>query len=151
MAHRIRLVDDNERTRAAIRRLLERHGLRVREAAAGADAGDADEADVVIVEEGAGPGTDALLRPWPLEREVAAYRAAEPELRTEHEGEFVAFFRGRALGFGPTAREAMRTGTEKLGQRVAFFLHRVGDAIPEPEAAPESSRADAPREAVEGS
>jgi len=151
MAHRIRLVDDNERTRAAMRRLLERHGLRVREAAPGADAGDADEADVVIVEDAAPSDTDAVLRPWPLEREEAAYRAAEPRLRAEHAGEFVALFRGDVVGIGATAREAMRAGTEKLGQRAVFFVHRVGDAIPEPETAPESFRADAPREAVEGS
>ncbi len=129
MAHRIRLVDDNERTRAAIRRLLERHGLRVREADAGCDAGEIDEADLVIVENGAASDED---RAWTWRDDDAAWERKLPELMEKYPGKFVAMYRGEIVGVGEEARDAAREGLKAVGRPVALFVARVGDPRPEP-------------------
>jgi len=91
---------------------------------------------------------DVVEQPWPVEREVAAYKRIEPELLREHDGEWVALFRGQAVGFGGTAREAVLAAQDASEESIRTVLHRVGEPVT-PRKAPPSFRISAPREAVD--
>jgi len=93
--------------------------------------------------------TVEIEQPWAIDREVEAYKRIEAELKREHDGEWVALFRGQALGFGSTPREAVVAANQGTDRQVRTVLHRVGDPIPERKAAPDSFHVDAPRSAVD--
>ncbi len=148
MAHRIVLVDDNERTRAAVRRLLERHGLRVREAARDSDVAQDDQADVVIVDErharSAAPAeppdreratqiSGGRTDEWSWRDDHSAYERQREELGERYAGRFIAMHCGAVIGVGETAEDAAREGLTRLRQPAALFVVRAGDPLPEPE------------------
>lgn len=86
--------------------------------------------------------------PWPPEREREAYLEQLPQLRSEHEGKYVALFRGRVIGVGDTTVEAAQQARASLAQPKALFIHKVGEPLAE--SRPLSLRPDAPRRIVNG-
>jgi hypothetical protein len=92
--------------------------------------------------------TIEIEQPWSIEREVQAYQRMEAQMIREHDGEWVALFRGQALGFGATPREAVLAAHEGEDRRVRAVLHRVGEPV-EPRKAPHSFRIDMPRRPAE--
>ncbi|MBD3293704.1 MAG: hypothetical protein GF393_12325 [Armatimonadia bacterium] len=92
--------------------------------------------------------TIQIEQPWAIEREVEAYQRMEEELIREHDGEWVALFRGQALGFGATPREAVLAANQGTDRQVRTVLHRVGEPVGVREAPP-SFRVDTPRRPVD--
>jgi len=92
--------------------------------------------------------TTEVEQPWTIDREVEAYKLMEADLVREHDGEWVALFRGEALGFGSTPREAVVAAHEGTDRQVRTVLHRVGEPVG-PRKAPPSFRIDTPRRPVD--
>ncbi len=90
--------------------------------------------------------TELVGIPWPPGREREAYLQQLPELRSEHEGKYVALFRGRVIGVGDTTVEAAQQARASLAQPKALFIHKVGEPLAESK--PLSLRPDAPRRIV---
>ena len=73
----------------------------------------------------------------PLEREQAAFLGKLPALLERYEGQFVALYRGRVVGHGPSDEDLARRMYAKLGE-VPFYIGKVARAptvfeVPSPE------------------
>lgn len=90
--------------------------------------------------------TELAGMPWSPEREREAYLEQLPQLRREHEGKYVALFRGRVIGVGDTSVEAAQQARASLAEPRALFIHKVGEPLAE--SRPLSLRPDAPRRIV---